>query len=103
MTGSLAEPVVGSVCAERAHPEASAVAGPNHDPGPVLDQHNGQPVEHPGHGSGSDHCMHQHGLALGAVPGQLAVTSLNLTELVDQFAESPPRVVLPPPFHPPRA
>ncbi|MGD9524816.1 MAG: hypothetical protein AB7N73_08480 [Gemmatimonadales bacterium] len=103
MTGSLAEPVLGSACAVRTHPDASVVTTTGQGSGPVLDLHHGQPVKHPGHGSGADHCMHQHGIALGTVPGALAILSLDRADAVGWFAGLPPRVALPPPFRPPRA
>lgn len=102
ISGSLAEPVVSSVCATQAHPEADVVTAAEPGSGPVLDVHDGQPVEHPSHGSGADHCMHQHGLALGAAAGLFTVTSLGLTETVETLAVTPLRVSLAPPFHPPR-
>jgi hypothetical protein len=103
ITSSLVEPVVGSACAEQAHPGSHPAAIANHDSSPVLDHHDGKPVEHPGHGSGADHCMHQHGTALGAGPLSIAISSIHLNESVESIATAPPRIVLPPPFNPPRA
>lgn len=103
ITSSLVEPVTGSVCVEQAHPGTAVVAAADHSGSPVLDDHDGNPVKHPGHGSGADHCMHQHGTALGAVPVQVAVSSIAMNESVESITTTPPRIVLPPPFHPPRA
>jgi len=103
LTGSIVEPVVASVCAERAHPAASVLATAGHDHGTVSDLHDGQPAEHPGHGSGGDHCMHQHGLVFAGSPGSFDVTSLALVQGAERLGVSPPKVALSPPFHPPRS
>lgn len=102
LTGSIVEPVAGAVCAEQAHPSATVAAATGHDHGTVRDLHDGNPTEHPGHGSGVDHCMHQHGLAFAAVPGMFEVTSLALIQCAERLGVSPPKVALSPPFHPPR-
>lgn len=103
ITSSLVEPVIGAACAEQAHLGTHAMVAADHSGRPVTDDHDGRPVQHPGHGSGADHCMHQHGTAFGAGPVQLAITTVGLNESVESIATTPPLIVLPPPFHPPRA
>lgn len=103
ITSSLVEPVIGSACAEQAHPGAHTVADASQASSSLVDVHNGRPVEHPGHGSSADHCMHQHGTLFGSVPARLAVTVVDVDVSADAITSTPPRIVLPPPFHPPRA
>lgn len=108
MTGSMVEPVVGVLRDGVVHHETAASAAVHaaqaagdhgHEEGPPYDHQHGR---HHQHGTGADHCTHQHGLAF--VTGDLPVPHVAILADRDLVAESVTPAGRHPLdlFHPPR-